>query len=365
MKKWVILLLLSVVVACSQPETGMKGAKNTTNTTEKDSFSKMKVVDVLAEGLEVPWSLVDRGDVFLVSERAGAIVEVPKTGGDWERQDLQLKKEVLHEGEGGFLGLALDPDNEKQDVLYAYHTYREEGKTYNRIIQLKQSGKGWKEEKALLEKIPGGFIHNGGRLAMGPDKKLYATTGDAGTEKLAQDKESLAGKILRLNPDGSIPKDNPFPGSYVYSYGHRNSQGIAWTSKGEMYNAEHGPSGRDTGKDEINQIRAGENYGWPVIQGDETRKGMRSPLYQSGNDTWAPSGMTVAEDTLYVAGLRGQQIRSFTVKGDSSEKIFQGEGRLRDILYQDGMFYVLTNNTDGRGEPGKKDDRLIRLEGDK
>ncbi|OYD06190.1 PQQ-dependent sugar dehydrogenase [Paludifilum halophilum] len=358
MKKGWGIGLLMLLVACTQPSSDT----GETNENGEARGEGMRDAKVLAEELDVPWSVVESGDVFYISERPGAIAEVPKKGGKPQRKKLSLTKEVLHEGEGGFLGLALSPDFDKDSSLYAYHTYRENGEIYNRIVRLKETEKVWKEEEILLEEIPGGFIHNGGRLAIGPDQKLYATAGDAGEEEKAQDRNSLAGKILRLNLDGSVPEDNPFPDSYVYSYGHRNPQGLAWTDKGVMYSAEHGPSGDETGKDEINRIEAGKNYGWPVIVGDEEKKGMESPLYQSGEDTWAPSGLAESDGTLYVAGLRGQQIRAFSTDGTSSRLVFEGEGRLRDILSLDGRFYVLTNNTDGRGSPGKNDDRLLRLD---
>src|SRR5690606_36432750 len=161
--------------------------------------------------------------------------------------------------------------------------------------------------------------------------------------------------------DGSVPEDNPFPDSLVYSYGHRNPQGLAWTEEGVLYSAEHGPSGDESVRDEINRIEAGKNYGWPIITGDEKRKGMISPQYQSGEDTWAPSGLTFLEGKLYIAGLRGEEVRFFATGKKESGRIFTGKGRLRDIVAVDGTLYVLTNNTDGRGSPKKGDDRLFKL----
>ena len=200
-------------------------------------------------------------------------------------------------------------------------------------------------------------FHNGGRVKIGPDHKLYVTTGDAGDKANAQERQSLAGKILRLALDGKVPADNPFPHSYVFSYGHRNPQGLAWNEDGHLYSAEHGP----TAHDEINRIVPGHNYGWPVITGGETKKGLETPLFHSGDETWAPSGLSFADGKLYIAGLRGVQIRRFDLTHERSERIFQGVGRLRDVWVDDRAIYVITNNRDGRGDPEQEDDRLLKL----
>lgn len=175
----------------------------------------------------------------------------------------------------------------------------------NKVVQVLYDRHYCKETNVLLERIPGHELYNGGRIAIGPDGKLYVATGWAHEEEFAQDIDNLAGKILRMNLDGSIPEDNPFPDSYVYSYGHRNPQGLAWNSNGTiMYSSEHGESAHD----EINIIEPGKNYGWPKITGDGVREGMEKPLLQSGNDTLAPSGITFFEDHLFITGLRGQSL---------------------------------------------------------
>lgn len=193
-------------------------------------------------------------------------------------------------------------------------------------------------------------------MKIGPDRKLYITTGDATAPELSQDKRSLNGKILRMNLDGSIPEDNPFENSYVYSYGHRNPQGLVWMGDA-LYATEHGQSARD----ELNVIKPGANYGWPVIQGNEEKAGMETPLFQSGNETWAPSGMAAANGKLYVAALRGNAVREFDVEKNTTRPIITGLGRIRDVFVEGEYLYFVSNNTDGRGNPDEKDDKLYRV----
>jgi glucose/arabinose dehydrogenase len=222
---------------------------------------------------------------------------------------------------------------------------------------MEQTGNEWVEKEELISNIPGAKLHNGGRLKIGPDGKLYVTTGDALNPDIAQDRSSLGGKILRMNLDGSIPHDNPFPQSYVYSYGHRNPQGLAWDEQGTLYSSEHGQIAHD----EINKIEPGQNYGWPVIQGDETAEGMMRPLFHSGNDTWAPSGMSYHQGKLYVATLAGSRIMAFDLQKMTQETIFNNGGRMRDTFIENNHLYFISNNRDGRGIPAKNDDRLYRM----
>jgi glucose/arabinose dehydrogenase len=233
-------------------------------------------------------------------------------------------------------------------------------------------------DKVLVENVPANSIHDGGRVKFGPDGKLYWTVGDAGNADSAQDVSSLNGKVLRLNPDGTTPADNPFPGSLVYSYGHRNPQGLAWQAgTGRFYETEHGPSGgsQGVGQDEVNYIEPGANYGWPVVHGVQTGTAMVPPVLQSGEaETWAPGGATFVvggpwDGSLVFAGLRGQTLyRVVLDKADprhviSFEKYYGGQfGRLRDVVQgPDGALYILTNNRDGRGIPRPGDDRVLRL----
>ncbi|HZG58183.1 PQQ-dependent sugar dehydrogenase [Paenibacillus sp.] len=318
---------------------------------------------VLAEKLRAPWAIAFDGETIYVSEREGSVVRV-EPDGTATRKPVRLQAGVAASGESGFLGFALAPNFAETKAAYAYHTYEANGAMRNRVVLLEERETEWVELRPLLEGIPGSRIHDGGRIAIGPDGHVYVTTGDAGEEAYAQDRSSLAGKILRLAPDGSVPEDNPFPGSYVYSYGHRNPQGLAWSADGAMYAAEHGPSGRPGGHDEINAIEAGGNYGWPKVYGDENEPGLIAPLYHSGEPpAIAPSGAAMGEDgRLLLATLRGETLFRFDPAAlERLEPLLEGEGRLRDVAAKGGFAYVLTNNTDGRGTPGPSDDRLLKV----
>ena len=223
----------------------------------------------------------------------------------------------------------------------------------------------------IIDKIPGGLIHNGGRIKIGPDRKLYVTTGDAGNSMLAQDLVSLAGKILRIELDGGIPKDNPIPNSPVYSFGHRNPQGLTWNLQNTLYESEHGPIAHD----EINIIKPGENYGWPLATGDEINGeiNVAAPLIHSSDTTWAPSGIVFVnqgpwQGRLLVANLRGRQLLLLFLnkEGTKVEAVEMGllneYGRLREVIEaKDGTIYLTTSNQDGRGNPSVGDDKIIKL----
>lgn len=271
---------------------------------------------------------------------------------------MQLEEELSNALEAGLLGFILDPNIDDDKEALAYYTYERENGPTNRIVRLAFEENQWVEQNVLLDNIPSGNIHHGGRLAIGPDDKLYVTTGDAAVPELSQDVHSLAGNILRMNLDGTIPEDNPFEDSYVYSYGHRNPQGITWLEDGTMYSSEHG----NQANDEINVIESGKNYGWPIIEGDEAGENLTAPIFTSGPDeTWAPSGMAAHENTLYVSGLRGNAVYVFDLETEAFEEILTGYGRIRDIHIEDNFLYFITNNTDGRGNPIEEDDRLVRI----
>ncbi|MCA1319528.1 PQQ-dependent sugar dehydrogenase [Bacillus tianshenii] len=313
-------------------------------------------VETIAEKLDVPWAITKYNDTFFITERNGTIARI--SDGNLSRESVHLDKDVLRYGEGGLLGLALHPDFAANNQAFAYHTYGTKEAVKNRLVLLKYENGAWKEERALLEDIPGAIYHNGGRIAIGPDNMLYVTVGDATIPEEAQNTESLSGSILRMELDGSIPNDNPFPASYVYSYGHRNPQGLAWDREtGTLYESEHGPSARD----EINIIEPGKNYGWPVISGSEEEKGMETPLFNSGTITWAPSGMSYYNGSLFVANLRGEMIRKFELESKKEYALVEGFGRMRDVLLDGDTIYAVTNNTDGRGNPIPEDDRLIKI----
>lgn len=328
-------------------------------------------IQVAAENLTVPWALdISPGGRILITERIGRI-RVIENGKLDPKPLLVFQPPFVSAVEGGLMGIALDPDYMQNHYIYVMHTFEEGGRYYNRVVRLIERGDEAYPDRILLDKIPGGLIHNGGRLKVGPDRKLYITTGDAGMSELAQDPESLAGKILRINLDGSIPEDNPFPGSPVYSLGHRNPQGLTWNQNGILYASEHGASAHD----EINIILPGENYGWPLVQGDEDSAEImiQKPFIHSGEDTWAPSGISFVSQggwkgRLLAAALRGRRLLVFRLNRNGTEvreleSRLQGEyGRLRDVVQAaDGSIYLLTSNRDGRGNPVSSDDRVIRL----
>lgn len=365
MKRWLLIGILVLIGGFAAALlVNRDAAKAPTRTTETESPAK---VETVAEGLEIPWEVAFAPDGRLfVTERPGRVRVI--RDGKLQKEPL-LTIETTTGGEGGLQGMALDPDFATNRFVYLYASSGRGNDLINRIIRYREADGRLVEPRILLDNIPGNNNHNGGRLAFGPDKKLYATTGDSQEPSLAQDKGSLAGKILRLNSDGSTPADNPF-GSLVWSYGHRNPQGLAWDKSGQLYSVEHGPSG-DLGlccRDELNKIDKGGNYGWPVISGDQTRDGLISPLLQSGNrDTWAPAGLAITPDgTLYFATLRGTHLRAVTVRDGQvtgERELFKDEfGRLRAVTVgPDGKLYLSTSNRDGRGKVRAGDDKILRF----
>lgn len=314
-----------------------------------------KGIETVAQGLDIPWSIARSDDVFYLSERPGKIIKID--GNKKTEQQVDLDKEVSTAAEAGLLGFVLAPDFKDSKEAYAYYTY-EDNNQFNRIVKLKLENDTWKEDEVLIDKIPSGQYHHGGRLKIGPDDKLYATTGDASDEQNAQDKDTLGGKILRINLDGSKPKDNPISNSYVYSYGHRNPQGIVWTPDGQMYASEHG----NQANDEINEIKEGQNYGWPVIEGNEENDNMETPIFTSGSDdTWAPSGIAFKDGIIYSAALRGEGIMKFDVEKDEMKKVATKYGRIRDVYIVNDDLYFVSNNTDGRGNPSQNDDKMYKV----
>lgn len=309
----------------------------------------------IATELRIPWSINKSGETFFISERDGTVAVVEK--GKISREEVRFDRRLSKNPEAGFLGFVLMPDFEKTQKALAYYTYERNGQTMNRVIELQRSNGQWQEKRVLLDGIPSDQFHHGGRLKIGPDFKLYVTTGDAHREEIAQDRDSLGGKILRMNLDGSIPDDNPFDDSYVYSYGHRNPQGLAWNEKNELFESEHGPAGHD----ELNKIEAGKNYGWPLIVGDERKQGMEAPLIHSGEGTWAPSGIAYKDGKLYVAALRGEAVKMYDLRSGEMKDIITGVGRVRDLFIEGNTLYFISNNTDGRGNPAEDDDKLYSM----
>lgn len=318
---------------------------------------------IVAEGLTIPWEVafLPNGEL-LVSERPGWLIKIGK-----EKRVIPVEG-VRHRGEGGLLGLTLHPRFAENHWLYLYLTTATALGLTNRIERYQLEGEQLINRIVILESIPGAIYHDGGRIAFGPDGYLYITTGDATKSRLAQNKNSLAGKILRLKDDGSIPSDNPF-GNAVYSYGHRNPQGLTWDSQGRLWATEHGRSGLLSGLDELNIIEKGANYGWPVIQGNEQKEGMQTPIINSGpNKTWAPASAVFYQGSVFFTGLRGESLYEAIISSGgrvtSLKKHLIGQfGRLRALtLGPDGYFYISTSNQDGRAEPKSGDDKIIRVD---
>lgn len=325
----------------------------------------------VVSGLNVPWSLVFAPDGrWFVSERPG-LIRVIENGTLSPTPLADLRGSVSATGEGGLLGLALHPNFASNGWLYAYYSYSGGG-VLNRVVRLTVQGNtNVGTPEMILDGIPGSSIHNGGRIAFGPDGKLYITAGDASNSSLAQNLSSWGGKILRINDDGTIPSDGPFPGSIVYTYGHRNPQGIDWQpGTGQLYVTEHGP----TGDDEVNRIIAGSNYGWPTVTGIAGDPRFVDAIAEY-TPSIAPSGASFYNASLlpcwngdfFFATLVGQHLHRIRLNSAggvaSEERLFDGTyGRMRDVkVGPDGYLYVLTSNRDGRGTPRTGDDRILRV----
>jgi len=330
-------------------------------------------IQTVAENLKVPWGIAfaPNGTIYF-TERSGDL-RVIQNG---QLNPNPIASFQVGKGEGGLLGITLDPNFENNSYLYLYYTYND-SPIYNKVVRYTITDSQLSNETILIDEIPGASYHDGGRIRFAPDDTLYITTGDAGNAESAQDVTSLSGKILRINSDGTIPDDNPFENSPVYSYGHRNPQGLDWHPDLKiLVISEHGPSGeRGFAHDEVNVISSGNNYGWPNVIGDETGENFVNPIIHTGFDTWAPSGASFynshnIEDwygKYLIATLRGNHLRILDLdlennKVISSKSILNDFGRLRDAsMGPDGNLYLLTSNQDGRGIPASNDDRILRV----
>jgi glucose/arabinose dehydrogenase len=338
---------------------------------------------VIVTGLEIPWAvdLAPDGRLF-VTERPGRVRVVRFDGTTATLQPepwATVAARVSTNTERGLLGIALDPQFSRNGFVYLYYSYAGAGNaTLNRLVRMRDNDGVGVEETVLLDRIAGSEQHDGGRVKFGPDGKLYVTTGDGEVQNRAQDLGNASGKVLRLNPDGSIPSDNPFPNSPIWSYGHRNVQGIAWhPDTGALYETEHGPSGLLPAccQDEVNLLEKGKNYGWPIVTGQPQDARFVDPVVWSGRtDTWAPSGATFMTKTgplhgsFLFATLRGAHLHRVVFSPDGRGIAFEERllvnqfGRLRDVFeLPSGDLLVLTSNRDARGRPVTGDDRIILL----
>lgn len=309
--------------------------------------------DVLAENLSIPWAMDFLPNNTMIFTQRGGSVSLLDNGVVKNIGNIS----VTAIGESGLLGVAVDPEFSQNKYIYLYYT----SSRGNRVSRFVLTDK-LQNETILLDNIPSAAIHNGGRIKFGPDGKLYITTGDANNRSSAQDINSLSGKILRMNKDGSVPADNPYK-NYVYTLGNRDPQGLAWNpNNGILYESEHG----DIQNDEINILVSGGNYGWPIYQGNNNAPGYISPLIVYTNFTLAPSGMAFYNNELYVAGLRGSQVRVINLSDNGTsiagqKSLFTQFGRVRDVVAHNGYIYICTSNTDGRGIPQIGDDKIIRI----
>jgi glucose/arabinose dehydrogenase len=323
-------------------------------------------VEIIAQGLQAPRSIdISKDGRIFVSEKRGSI-RVVDNGTLLTEPVGDIKAENI--GDAGLLGLTLHPNFTQNHLFYVYYTYSNGTGLFNKVLMLEESNNRIIDSKTILDGIPGDDYRDGGRIKFGPDGKLYVSTGDASIPELSQDLDSLAGKILRINEDGTIPHDNPFSNSPVYAYGFRNVQGLAWApNSGALYSSDQGGAGND----EINLISPGKNYGWPheECNSSDDEDNRYTPPILCFNPSLEPSGIAFAfsnklgyQNHLIVATLKGSHLRDIDFDSGSQNTILVGYGRIIDLVEsEDGSIYVLTSNTDGRALPQQGDDKILRL----
>ncbi|MEE1789963.1 PQQ-dependent sugar dehydrogenase [Streptomyces sp. BE308] len=375
-------LLLSAACASGEGAAGTKGRDGDASAPANASSAppaapspelppakgSVKVLSTLTKDLASPWGLavLPGGDLLVASRDDATIHRIDGTSG--KQTLLGSVPGVSPAGEGGLLGLAVSATYGADHQVYAYFTTESD----NRIARMqydegRPAGQRLGAPDTILRGIPKGAIHNGGRIAFGPDRMLYAGTGETGDTGLAQDKESLAGKILRMTPDGEPVHGNPAADSVVYSYGHRNVQGLAWDGEKRLWASEFG---QDTW-DELNLIEPGRNYGWPDAEGRKGRTGFVDPVAQWKTSQASPSGIAYAEGSIWMAGLRGERLWRIPLSGTTGKEPLEAPqsfldkkyGRLRTVMSAGGdKVWLVTSNTDGRGSPKPGDDRIMLLE---
>ncbi len=312
-----------------------------------------QAVQTIATNLEIPWAVAFRpdGTALVTERRSGRVLSVTAAGGVAEVARIP---DVRPAGEGGLLGIAVSPDYATDGWIYVYYT----AETDNRIVRFRPDG----PSEPILTGIPKAGNHNGGRIAFGPDGLLYVGTGDAGSGSRSQDTSSLAGKILRITAEGDPAPGNPFADSPVWSYGHRNVQGLAWDATGQLYATEFGQNRYD----ELNRIEPGRNYGWPEVEGFGGRSEFVDPVATWSTSDASPSGLAILDGQAYLACLRGRKLYRIDLDGTDAVQLLSGRyGRIRSAtVTPDGTLWLTTSNRDGRGDPTADDDRILRLDPD-
>jgi glucose/arabinose dehydrogenase len=364
MRRSILLPLAAVLAACGSGRTPAAtatpspraAATSAATPAPSATASRPAALRTIATGLHVPWGVafLPDGDALVSERTTGDILRIPRGGGK-PRVAMRVPGVNVNAGEGGLLGLAVSPQYAVDRLVYAYFTTSSD----NRIARFRLGGK----LHVILKGLRAGVIHNGGRIAFGPDGKLYAGVGETGDSSLAQDRNSLNGKILRMNPDGSVPLGNPF-GTLVWSWGHRNVQGLAWDAAGRLWATEFGQNRFD----EVNLIRRGRNYGWPVVEGvGDTQGGaFVNPLVTWPTSQASPSGAAIVGSTLYVGALQGQCVWRVPLRGAGTgtpSRMLSGRyGRIRTVVKApDGTLWITTSNRDGRGSPRAGDDRIVAV----
>lgn len=358
-----LLTLGSLLGACSGAEenTAVATPTSTGSATSPATTSPPRwaprIAGTVARDLQAPWGLAFLPDgSALVSERDSDRVRLVSTDG--AVRTVGRVPGVDGVGEGGLLGLAVSPTYDQDQGVFAYLTAGSE----NVVVRMTFDGARLAGRRVVLDGIPAGPIHNGGRIAFGPDGTLYVGTGESGDTSLAQQRGSLGGKILRVTPDGRPAPGNPFPGSPVYSLGHRNVQGLAWDSRGQLWAAEFGQNEWD----ELNRIEAGANYGWPVVEGRAGDDRFVDPVRQWHTDVASPSGIAIVQGSVFMAALRGERLWQIPLRGNGAgpprDWFVRRFGRLRTVaVAPDGSLWVTTSNRDGRGSARPGDDRILRV----
>lgn len=361
MRRIWLIMLAAALTACS----GANGVSSTPTATAvpEDTVSEDSTDEAapkgtpenpvtVAENLAVPWSIafLPGGDALVTERDTARLVRVGASG---QVTEVATIEGVVPDGEGGLMGVAV-----KDDRLFVHYTAAED----NRIVRYRFDGERLSDPQVIVQGIPKGAIHNGGGLAFGPDGFLYASTGETGDRQLSQERDSLAGKILRMTPDGEPAPGNPF-GTLVYSLGHRNVQGLAWDEQGRMYASEFGANSFD----EINLIEPGRNYGWPEVEGRGDDPAYTNPIVTWPTSEASPSGLAYAGGSLWMGALRGQRLWEIPLAGDGSPgtpvaRFTDEYGRLRAVAREPGGgLWVGTSNKDGRGDVRQGDDRIIAV----